>query len=228
MLATLRLGKGIGNSLVAVFIGPCLMAQTSIGTADRAQLVPPLVQPSTLQYTPLTEKERLQYYWQHMFSLESVVRAAAGAGINQMVNTPHEWGQGAEGYGYRFASNYTEHIIQSTVMYGASVALHEDNRYFRSGQSAFGARMKYAIASTFMARHDDGTRHVSFSRLSSYAAAAVLSRAWQPPSTSGPVHAADNFAIFVGVEAGFNVAREFLPGIFHSHAAVAAGANPAP
>jgi hypothetical protein len=176
----------------------------------------------------MTEKERLQYYWQHLFSVESTVRAAAGAGIDQIANTPHEWGQGAEGYAFRLASAYGEHIVQSTVMYGASVALHEDNRYFQSGQSGFSARLKYALLSTFLARHDDGTRHLSFSRIGSYAAAAVISREWQPPSTSGPVHAADNFAISVGVEAGFNVAREFLPGIFHSHAPLAIAANPAP
>ncbi len=200
------------------------MAQTGAGAADRA--APSL--PVALQYTPQTQKERLHYYWQHMFSLESAVRAAAGAGFDQLADTPHEWGQGAAGYGERLANSYAEHIIQSTVMYGTSVVLHEDNRYFRSGQSSFGARLKYAVASTFMGRHDDGTRHLSFSRMSSYAAAALISRTWQPPSTSGPVHAADNFAISVGVEAGFNVAREFLPWIFPSHAAVAIGPLPAP
>jgi hypothetical protein len=33
----------------------------------------------------------------------------------------------------RFGSSYAEHIVQETLMYGASSALHEDNRYVRSG-----------------------------------------------------------------------------------------------
>lgn len=178
-------------------------------------------------YTPLTQKERLRHYFQHMFNVESVFRSAAGAGINQALDIPHEWQQGGEGYALRFASSYGEHIIQSTVMYSTSAVLHEDNRYFLSGRSGFKARLKYAIASSFMAHHDDGSMHVSISRLSSYAAAATISRLWQPPSGIGPIHAVDSFAISIGVETGFNVAREFLPGILHSNRPVAMSQNPA-
>jgi hypothetical protein len=67
-----------------------------------------------------------------------------------------------------------------------------------------------------MARHDDGSRHFSISRIGSYAAAAGLSREWQPPSTDKFTSAADSFGFTVGVEAGFNVAREFLPKFLHS------------
>lgn len=175
----------------------------------------------------MTQNERLRYYFKHMLSPEAVLRSAAGAGINQALNIPHEWGQGAEGYGRRFASSFGAHIVQSTVMYGASAVLHEDNRYFRSGLTGFGPRLKYAIASTFMARHDDGSRHFSWSRVGSYAAAAAISRLWQPPSEKGSTHIADSFGIFIGVETGFNVAREFLPGIFHTRAPVAMNQNPA-
>jgi len=207
------------------------MAQATgaTGTADRAApeaIIQPL-QPGPTLYVAPTQKERLHYYFQHMFSPESVLRSAAGAGINQAMNTPGEWGQGGEGYGRRFASSYAGHIVQATVMYGASAALHEDNRYFRSGESGAGVRLKYAITSTFMARHEDGSRHFSFSRVGSYAAAAGISRLWQPASTSGATNAASSFAINIGAEAGFNVAREFLPGILHTRSPVDTSSNPA-
>jgi hypothetical protein len=219
MSAALRFGKGIGTCLLLFLIAQPVMSQTGTpltGEANRSEA--PAQLPA---YTPMTQDERLHYYVQHMFNIESVFRAAAGAGINQAMNTPSEWHQGAEGYGRRFASAYGGHIVQSTVMYGTSAALHEDNRYFRSGQTGVGARLKYALVSAFMARHDDGSRHFSFSRMSSYAAAAAVSRAWQPPSTDKPLNALNGFSISIGVEAGFNVAREFLPGIFHSRAPLA-------
>jgi hypothetical protein len=219
MSAALRFGKGIGTCIVVFLIAQPGMTQTDTpvtGEANRSAAPAPLP-----AYTPMTQDERLQYYVSHMFSVESVFRAAAGAGINQAMNTPSEWHQGAEGYGRRFASSYGGHIVQSTVIYGTSAVFHEDNRYFRSGETGFGARLKYALVSTFMARRDDGSRHFSFSRMSSYAAAAAVSRAWQPPSTDKPMSALNGFGISVGVEAGFNVAREFLPGIFHSRAPLA-------
>jgi len=45
----------------------------------------------------MTQHERLHYYVRHMFSADSVVRSAAGAAILQGVDTPTEWGQGADG-----------------------------------------------------------------------------------------------------------------------------------
>ena len=112
-------------------------------------------------------------------------------------------------------------------MYGASAVLHEDNRYFRSGQSGFGARFKYSIESAFLARHDDGSSHLSLSRMSGYIAVAAISGKWEPPSTDQPIHSVNAFGIAIGVETCFNVAREFLPRIFHSRPPVAINPNPA-
>ncbi len=216
-------GIRIALCLASVVAAPLTVAQTPLtGGADREAR--PAVAPATDTlpvYTPMTQGERAKYYVQHMFSPESVLRSAAGAAINQALDTPHEWRQGAEGYGRRFASSYGEHIVQASTMYGASAIFHEDNRYFRSGRSGFGNRLFYALTSTVLARQDDGERRVSVSRLLSYAAAASLSRLWQPPSTSRLANAGRVFGITLGVEAGFNVAREFFPAIFHSHPPVA-------
>jgi hypothetical protein len=167
-------------------------------------------------YTPMTQGERTKYYLAHTFSAESVLRSAAGSGILQGLNTPSEWGQGAEGYGLRFANSWGQHFIRSTLMFGASSVLHEDNRYFQSGKSGFWPRFKYAVASAFLAERDDGTRRLSVSRIGSYTATAFISREWQPPSTRGPENAANALGVALGVEIGFNVAREFFPKILRS------------
>src|SRR5205823_5313176 len=110
-----------------------------------------------------------------------------------------------------YGNSYSQHIMRQTIMYGASDLLHEDNRYRPSGQHSPGARVKYAVASAFLARKDDGKRRFSFSRVGSYAAVAFISREWQPHSTNGGQNAATNIETTVATEVGFNIAREFLP-----------------
>jgi hypothetical protein len=95
--------------------------------------------------------------------------------------------------------------------------LHEDNRYMLSGETAVGARIKYAVASSFLARRDDGTRRVSISRLGGYVAVAFISREWQPHTTNGAQNAASNIGNTVATEVGFNIAREFFPRFFPHH-----------
>jgi hypothetical protein len=100
------------------------------------------------------------------------------------------------------------------MMFGLSSALHEDNRYLASGLSGGGARVKYALASTFLARRDDGSKRLSLSRLAAFAGASALSRWWQPAGQRTFRNGAVNFGTSISVAAGFNVAREFLPRLF--------------
>jgi hypothetical protein len=41
--------------------------------------------------------------------------AGAGAAMNQGNDTPHEWGQGAAGFGRRFASALGKHIVHKAI-----------------------------------------------------------------------------------------------------------------
>lgn len=169
------------------------------------------------EFRPMSQAERLQHYFKTTFSVESVLSSAAGAGISQWENSPSEWGQGAEGYARRLGNSYAVHIMRGTLMYGASSVLHEDNRYIPSGETAFGKRLKYSIASSFLARKDDGTRRLSYSRLGSYLATAFISREWQPHSRNGGQNALQSFEVAIGSTVGFDVAREFLPKVFRRH-----------
>jgi hypothetical protein len=169
------------------------------------------------EFQPMTQSERFHNYVKSTFNAEAVLRAAAGAAILQATDTPSEWGQGGEGYARRFASDYAQHIMRQTIMYGASDLLHEDNRFLPSGESGAVPRIKYAVESTFLARRDDGTRRLSYSRLGSVIAVAFISREWQPRSTNGAQNAGMSVATVLGSEVGFNIAREFLPKLLRSH-----------
>src|SRR5215469_9298818 len=97
----------------------------------------------------MTRSERLSRYLLGFSDGESILRAAASAGFAQASNTPKEWKGGAEGYGKRVGNAYAEHVLNRTLQHGIAAALHEDNRYFVSGESGFFTGARYAIASTF-------------------------------------------------------------------------------
>jgi hypothetical protein len=166
-------------------------------------------------YIPLTQRERNHAYIKRLISPEVLLRSATGAGFGQLRDFPPEWGEGAEGFGRRFASAYAEHLVRETLLFGSSSALHEDNRYIPSSETRFGKRLKYALESSILARHDDGTQHFSFSKIGSYMGASLISRTWQPPSSGSLAYAGADFCVSMGVSAGFDVAREFLPDLFH-------------
>jgi hypothetical protein len=74
---------------------------------------------------------------------------------------PSEWEQGASGYGKRFANILGQYSIQRTVTLSVASVLREDNRYFNSGKKGLWSRTRYVVAGGMLARHDDGTRHLS-------------------------------------------------------------------
>lgn len=206
---------------VALFVCGLLAAtqvlQAQTNSADRMALPnPPAVAPAIqATFTPMTEEERLHQYFKDTLSPTSLLSAGAAAGIGQWRFRPTAWGEGGEGYGKRFASAYVEHIERESMMFGLSSALHEDNRYIPSGRPTSGARLGYAVESTFLARRDDGSRRISVSRLVAFAGAAALSRMWQPAGNRTLRNGAVNFGSSLSVAVGFNVAREFLPRLIH-------------
>ena len=162
-------------------------------------------------YSPLTASDRWRLYFTGAFGPGAILRAGAGAGLSQLNDTPKEWKQGSEAYGDRFGSELAEHVIRKTMEAGGTALLHEDNRYFRSTDTAFGERLKHAVVSVFVARDDAGREHFSYSRVGSALGAAFISRIWQPPSETRAGDAADNFGLTMAVDIGWNVFREFCP-----------------
>ena len=193
------------------------LAQTAAGDEIQkpANAAAAAAVPRQQPFIPMTQAQRLRYYFNSTFGLSTLAVAAAGAGTLQLWNIPKEWGQGAEGYGRRMGDLYGQHIIVQTLMYGSSSLLHEDNHYFRSGKSGLWPRLRYAAMSALITRRDDGSTRFAYTRIGSFAAGAFISRAWQPRSITSAGDGAVNFGSFVAVQVGFNVAREFFPRFIH-------------
>ena len=67
--------------------------------------------PTAAEFLPMTRSERFRNYLLGIADGESIVRAAASAGIRQAKNSPKEWQGGAEGYGYRVKNWYSIGIL---------------------------------------------------------------------------------------------------------------------
>jgi len=202
------------NSRIVAILGLAALASRGLVASDNLpepEATKAVVSLPPAQFAPLTSSERFRNYLVGWVDAESILRAGAGAAIMQADGTPKEWRGGAEGYGKRIGSAYAEHTIDRTLEYGISAVLHEDNRYFVSGETGFLRRTKYAIKSTFLARHDNGRQYFSFSRIGGAAGAGFISRAWQPRSTTSAGDGAESFGIIMAADVGFNVFREFWP-----------------
>jgi len=165
--------------------------------------------------TQLTEKKRFELYLVSTVGPVPLLGEALGAGISHWQNTPEEWGQGWGAYGKRYGSAVAYNGVRQTITYAASIAFHEDNRYFASHKSGFWPRTRYALLSTVTSRSPDGRRTFSVSSVSGVVGAAAISSVWGPPSWRNVGSISGNAGISFGVTAGFNIVREFLPDILH-------------
>jgi hypothetical protein len=165
------------------------------------------------EFGPMTRSERLRSYITGTFGLKALANTGAKAELNEIRNNPHQWGRTAGGYGKRLGSGLAQHVIRGTLQYGASSLLHEDNRYFRSHGTGFWQRTRYAVASSFLARRDNGSRRFSFSRVGSAAGSSFISRAWIPGTAATAGAGAASFGITIGIDVGFNMLHEFWPDI---------------
>lgn len=167
-------------------------------------------QASNNDYVFPTSEQRLKRYGRSMFGPFAVTRVALSAAIDQWDDSPEEWGQGAEGYGKRFASQFGRNAIRQTVTFGLSEALRLDTGFERSKRKGFGPRLKDALLQNVTSRTRTGKRVISAPILvGAYTAPVIAYETWYPERhsykdglRSGSISLAAGFAI--------NVAREFL------------------
>jgi hypothetical protein len=162
---------------------------------------------------PLTRKQAFELYLLNTAGPAPILGEAAGAAIGQWMNSPKEYGQGWDAYGKRFGANMGYNVTRQTISYGASLAFHEDTRYFASRDRGVWRRTRHALISTFTARRPDGRDTFSVSSVAGVVGATSISSIWGPASWKGPGNISYNAGISFASTAGFNVVREFLPDI---------------
>ena len=132
---------------------------------------------------PLSPMQKLHLGLRTLLDPATIGVVEATAGIQQAMNSYHQFGQGAEGFGKRFAADYgaaLNHMVITSV--AADSILHQDPRYFYSGQGTKARRALYAIESAFRAKGDNGKWQPPYADLIGTTAASEISNIYYPGS----------------------------------------------
>ena len=157
-----------------------------------------------------TPQERFKRYVKSSIGPMRLAWTGASAGIDQWRDNPPEWGQGAKGYGRRYASGLGQNAIQQTVTYGLDMAIGLDTGFERSKRQGFFPRFKDALIQNVTSRTKSGKRVISVPRFAgAYSGAIIARETWYPERysykdglRSGTRSLISGFAI--------NLAREFV------------------
>ena len=168
---------------------------------------------NTIPARPLTIREKFDYRLFRGFLLRGAIGAAFSAGIAQATNTSEEWGQGAQGYGKRYASSLGNSAVRQALEFGIEASLHQDTRYFPSTDKGFKARFENVVKQVFVTRTDDGGTAPAYGRLVSAFAAGQIANSWQPASNNTVGDGLIRGAFSIAADAGINFASEFFPAI---------------
>jgi hypothetical protein len=135
-----------------------------------------------LAYTRPTEATKFRNYLFDGFGPYPISVAAGIAGVNQIDDSPPEWGKGAGGYSRRFGSDFGITAVTTTTRYTLAEAFHEDTLYYRCECKGVFRRLRHAVVSTLTSRRgDDGHRVFSFPALvAPYAGTMTAVFGWYP------------------------------------------------
>ncbi len=166
---------------------------------------------SSATIAPLSVPEKFESRILSTFGPTKLIVVGFEAAYDQVTNTPSEWKQGAEGYGKRYASQFGESAARQFFAFGLEATLHQDPRYFPSGEKGFWRRTKNALKQTFVARRDSGDDQFAYARIGSALGAAFLANTWQPKSTDTAGNAFSTFGVTIAGDAAYNFLQEFIP-----------------
>jgi len=162
----------------------------------------------------LTFGKRVRVYGHSVFSIDTVIGPALGAGISQAEDEPPEWRGGAEGYGRRFGSDFARTVISKTITFGVAAIDGEDPRYFPSESRSVWGRTQHAVAWAFVSPTASGRQIPGFSKLLGPYGAAFIANTWYPEfpanrATAGDAAVRGTYSLAASI--GWHVAREFIP-----------------
>jgi hypothetical protein len=157
-----------------------------------------------------TARERFDRYVKSTIGPWRLARTGLTAGVDQWRDQPEEWGQGAKGFGRRYASSLGQNAIEQTVTYGLDSAMGLDTGFLRSKREGFFPRMKDALVQNVTSRNKSGNRVISVPRFAgAYVGAIIPTETWYPERYSykdGLRHGTR--ALVTGF--GINLLREFV------------------
>lgn len=166
---------------------------------------------------PLTAEMKFHLAYKDLTHPVFFVRVAAWAGVQQARDNPHEWRQGANGYGKRLGAGFADATAGSLISNAILPSLlHQDPRYFYQGTGTNWSRAWHAMLAPFICKGDNGVTQPNYSNMGGSLAAYSISMAYYPSSDRTAGHVFENFGIDMSLHVAASLAQEFFLSKFTS------------
>ncbi len=162
---------------------------------------------------PMTVKQKFQVSVRSSFDWFQYPWYGALAGISQARNSEPGYGQGAEGYAKRYASQFADGTIENFMVNAVVPSLlHTDPRYYQLGKGSVLKRTGYALSRLLITRTDSGHNTFNTAEIGgSLAAAAISTYSYHPEADRTFSNTTTVWAAQVGYDAIRIVLNEFWP-----------------
>ena len=132
--------------------------------------------------------------------------------LGQARNSDPSYGQGLKGYSKRYATLFANTGIGTLMTTSVlPAALHQDPRYFQSGQGGVWHRAMYSVSRIFVTRSDRGELQFNYSEIAGNAIAAGISNTYLPQSQRTVGNTLNVWGTDILLNALCNMAKEFWP-----------------
>ena len=162
----------------------------------------------------LKVKDKFVLFVQDSSDPVTILGSGFWAGMDQASGNDPRFGQGAAGYGKRFAANFADQASSKFFKDFAYPSIFaEDPRYYRLARGSAKKRFVHAIGHVFVAHRENGTHMPNYSEWLGTISAATLSNTYHPDNERGigPIASRTGYALIEDM--GFDVLREFWPEI---------------
>jgi hypothetical protein len=132
---------------------------------------------------PLSPGQKYQLFFKSATDPWPFLLASVLAGIGQAENSLPEYGQGVQGYGKRFGSEYGDYFIGNFLGNAVLASLwHEDPRYYQKGHGSYPRRALWAATGTIWCKRDNGTWGPNYANVVGNLSGAAVANVYYPES----------------------------------------------
>jgi hypothetical protein len=205
----------VATANIEVVVRPTdLIAAEQIRAAEKQRLIgviPNFYTSYIPDAAPLSGKQKFSLAVRGTFDPVAFIGVGFAAGIEQANNSFAGYGQGAAGYGKRYAAKFVDGRSSDLLTHAVfPTLLHQDPRYYYQGSGSFKSRFTHAVGSAFVTRSDSGRTEPNYSYFLGDVCSAALSNLYYPKANRGAHLVFTNAAVGLAGRVGGNLIREFF------------------
>jgi hypothetical protein len=164
---------------------------------------------------PLNAGEKFKLFLNESVSPATFVSSAVSAGFNQWRDVPHDYGQGAQGYGKRFGESMARGASESFFgTFITSSVLHEDPRFFPQYRPSLWGSVKYAARRIVITRTDSGRSTFNVAGFIGPIGAEALANVYLPRSEQTGAKTGERIGSDLAWKFAANMFKNYWPTLF--------------